>query len=383
MKKSIYLDNAATSFPKPQVVIDNMMNYMINFGGNPSRGSSSIALAGNRAIYNCRETIANFFNFDKVENVIFTNNITSSLNIILHSLVKKDWHIITTTMDHNSVLRLLEKLKHTLGVKVDYAKANNEGFVSPSTIEDLISEDTKLVIMSHASNLTGSIQDIKTIGAICKKHGIFFVVDTAQTAGVIPIDMKASNINALAFTGHKSLFGPQGIGGFIIDDKINEVMDTVFVGGTGSSSYSLDHPTELPDKFECGTLNTPGIIGLNAGINFIKEEGLEKIHAKEEMLCDYALTELSKINDIIIYGSMDASKRTPTILFNIKGIDSSELGFYLDFEKGIVTRTGIHCAPLAHKTLVSEQYGGVRISPGYFNTKEDIDLLIVALKSKI
>lgn len=383
MNKSIYLDNAATSFPKPQVVIDNMMNYMMNCGGNPSRGSSSIALAGNRAIYDCRETIANFFNFDKVENVIFTNNITSSLNIILHSLVKKDWHVITTVMDHNSVLRPLEKLKNTLNIEVDYAKADKEGFISPSTIESLIKTNTKLVVMSHASNLTGSIQDITSIGAICKKHGIFFVVDTAQTAGVIPIDMKESNINALAFTGHKSLFGPQGIGGFIVDDKINAVMDTVFAGGTGSSSFSLEHPRELPDKFECGTLNTPGIIGLNSGINFIKEEGLEKIRAKEEELCYYALTELSKLNNIIIYGSMDASKRTSTILFNIKDVDSSELGFYLDFEKGIVTRTGIHCAPLGHQTLVSGQHGGVRISPGYFNTKEDIDLLIDALKSRI
>ena len=380
MNKFIYLDNAATSFPKPQIVIDDMMNYMMNCGGNASRGSSSIALAGNRAIYDCRETIANFFNFDKVENVIFTNNITTSLNIILHSLVKENWHVITTTMDHNSVLRPLEKLKNTLNIEVDYAKADNEGFISPSTIESLIKSNTKLVIMSHASNLTGSIQDITSIGAICKKHGIFFVVDTAQTAGIIPIDMKASNINVLAFTGHKSLFGPQGIGGFIIDDKINEVMDIVFAGGTGSSSFSLEHPRELPDKFECGTLNTPGIIGLNSGINFIKKEGLEKIRAKEEKLCAYALTELSKIDNIIIYGSMDASKRTSTILFNIKDIDSSELGFYLDFEKGIVTRTGIHCAPLGHQTLVHDQHGGVRISPGYFNTKEDIDLLIDSLK---
>ena len=383
MNKSIYLDNAATSYPKPQAVIDNMMDYMTNCGGNPSRGSSSIALAGNRAIYNCREIIADFFNFDKVENVIFTNNITSSLNIILNSLVKKDWHIITTTMDHNSVLRPLERLKQTLGVEVDYAKADSEGFVDVSTIENLIKPSTRLLIMSHASNLTGSIQDITSIGKICKERDVFFVVDTAQTAGVIPIDMKASNINALAFTGHKSLFGPQGIGGFIIDDKINEEMSTVFVGGTGSSSYSLDHPTELPDKFECGTLNTSGIIGLNTGINFIKEEGIEKIKDKEEKLCKYALTELSKIDIIIIYGSMDASKRTSTILFNIENIDSSELGFYLDFEKNIVTRTGIHCAPLAHKTVGSYPNGGVRISPGYFNTKEDIDFLIEALKNKI
>lgn len=382
MKKSIYLDNAATSFPKPQAVIQNMMDYMTNCGANPSRGSSSVALAGNRAIYDCRENLAKFFGFDKIENVIFTNNITSSLNIILNSLLKINDHVIASSMEHNSVLRPLQKLKSEKDIEFDIVMANVEGFVNPSDIEKAIKENTKAVILNHASNLTGSIQDIYTLGQICKKHGVFFIVDTAQTAGVVPINMKECNINALAFTGHKSLFGPQGIGGFIIDDKINEQMSTVFVGGTGSSSYSLDHPLELPDKFECGTINSAGIVGLNTGLNFIKEEGMDKIREHEEALCRYALDELLKIDDIIIYGSMDAKKRTSTILFNIKNVDSSELGFYLDFEKSIVTRTGIHCAPLAHQTVGSHPHGGVRISIGYFNTKEDIDALIDALKNR-
>ena len=383
MKKNIYLDNAATSFPKPLSVTDNMMDYMLNCGGNPSRGSSSHALASNRAIYDCRENLANFFNFDKVENVIFTNNITSSINIILNGLVKENWHILSSTMDHNSVLRTLEKLKNERNIEVDFVEANEEGFLQVSDIEKLCRENTKVLIISHASNLTGSIQPLYEIGKLCKKLGIFFIVDSAQTAGVLPIDMKEFNINILAFTGHKSLFGPQGIGGFILDDETNSQMNTVFVGGTGSSSYSLDHPTELPDKFECGTLNTVGIIGLNSGINFIKEEGIDKIKSHEEMLCKYALDELSKIQDIIIYGSMDEKKRTSTIIFNIKNVDSSELGFYLDSEKHITTRTGLHCAPLAHKTIGSYPSGGVRISLGYFNTKDDIDALISALKNRI
>lgn len=382
MKKSIYLDNAATSFPKPKAVIDNMMNYMTNCGANPSRGSSSTTLASNRAIYECRENLASFFGFDKTENVIFTNNITSSLNIILHALLKNSDHVIASSMEHNSVLRPLQKLKNEINIDVDFVQANKEGFINIKDVEVCFKTNTKAVILSHASNLTGSIQDITQIGKLCKKYGVFFIVDCAQTAGVIPINMKESNINALAFTGHKSLFGPQGIGGFIIDDSINEQMHVVFAGGTGSSSYSLDQPLELPDKFECGTLNSAGIIGLNTGINFIREQGIENIKNHEEALCKYALDELSKIEDIIIYGSMDEKKRTSTILFNIKNVDSSELGFYLDSEKNIVTRTGIHCAPLAHKTIGSHPHGGVRISIGYFNAKDDIDALIDALKNR-
>lgn len=382
MNESIYLDNAATSFPKPKCVVDSMTDYMINNGGNPSRGSSSTALAGNRIIFDTREAIAKFFNFDKSKNVIFTNNITSSINIILNALVKPNYHIITSTMDHNSVLRPLYKLKNDLNIELDIVEASKEGFISVESIEEKCKENTKIIILSHASNLIGSIQDIKAIGKLCKDKNIFFIVDSAQTAGVIPIDMKEYNINALTFTGHKSLLGPQGIGGFIIDDKINEEMSPVFVGGTGSSSSSLEQPNNLPDKFECGTLNTVGIIGLKAGIEFINKENILKIREKEEILCQYALDKLSDIENIIIYGSMDAKKRTSTILFNIKNIDPSELGFYLDFEKKIMTRTGLHCAPLAHKTIGTYPYGGVRISLGYFNTKEEIDYLIEALKNK-
>lgn len=381
MKNSIYLDNAATSFPKPSCVIDSITNYMTNSGGNPSRGSSALAMQGNRAVYSCRESIANFFNFDKTENVIFTNNITSSINIILNALIKDGYHIITSTMEHNSVLRPLEKLKNKMDISVDFIEASSEGFVSVDSISNKIKNNTKVVILSHASNLIGSIQDIESIGKLCKEKNLFFIVDSAQTAGVIPIDMKACNISALTFTGHKSLFGPQGIGGFIIDDKINEEMDSVFVGGTGSSSYSLKHPTELPDKFECGTLNTPGIIGLNAGIEFINQEGLKKIRKTEEELCRYALDELSKVENLKIYGSLDEKKRTSTILFNIDGLDPSELGFYLDSQKKIVTRTGLHCAPLAHKTIGSFPAGGVRVSFGYFNTKEEINYLVDSLKN--
>lgn len=381
MKNSIYLDNAATSFPKPSCVINNMMNYMTNCGANPSRGSSTAALTGNRAIYDCREKIAKLFNFNKVENVIFTNNITTSLNIIFNALLKTGDHIISSSMEHNSILRPLTKIKKEHDIEVDFLPTNSQGFISLNDIEKSIKSNTKAIVIAHASNLIGSIQDIESIGALCKRNGIFFILDSAQTAGVIPIDMSKCNISALAFTGHKSLFGPQGIGGFIITDDINNHMSPVFVGGTGSSSYSLEHPLNLPDKFECGTLNTPGIIGLSSGIDFILEQNIDVIRKHEENLCRYALDRLSEVTNIIIYGSMDESKRTSTILFNIKNIDSSELGFYLDSEYGITTRTGIHCAPLAHQTVGSHPHGGVRISIGYFNTRDDIDTLIYALKN--
>lgn len=376
---TIYLDNAATSFPKPIEVVNSMSDYMINSGGNPSRGSSSLSMKGNRVIYTGRETISNFFNFSKSENVIFTSNITSSLNIILNSLVKDNWHIITSTMDHNSVLRPLTRLEKEKNISLDIVEASKEGFISVEKIKEKITDKTKVIVLSHSSNLCGSIQPIKEVGAICKERNIFFIVDSAQTAGVIPIDMKDLNINALAFTGHKSLFGPQGIGGFIIDDKINEAMDVLFTGGTGSSSYSLEHPLILPDKFESGTPNTPGIIGLTKGIEFINKEGINTIREKEEFLCKYALEKLLNMNNITIYGSKNYYDRTSTIPFNLKNIDPSELGFILDSEFNIITRTGLHCAPLAHKTLGSFPNGSVRISLGYFNSTTDIDVLVDAL----
>lgn len=376
---TIYLDNAATSFPKPIEVVNSITDYMINNGGNPSRGSSSMSMKGNKIIYNAREIISEFFNFNKSENVIFTNNITTSLNIILRSLIKDNWHVITSTMDHNSVLRPLTQLKKERNITLDIVEASNTGFIDVNKIKEKITDKTKAIVLSHGSNLCGSIQPLKEIGTICKEKNIFFIVDSAQTAGIIPIDINELNINALAFTGHKSLFGPQGIGGFIIDDKINSQMNILFTGGTGSSSYSLEHPLILPDKFESGTPNTPGIVGLTKGIEFINKEGLNTIREKEEYLCRYALERLLNMNKVELYGSKDFENRTSTIPFNLKNVDSSELGFILDNDFNIITRTGLHCAPLAHKTLGSFPSGAVRISLGYFNSISDIDTLIDAL----
>lgn len=379
---NIYFDNAATSFPKPKEVLDAMMEQMMNFGGSANRGSSKTVLQSSRLVYECREAIKSFFNYDKNENVIFTNNITSSINILLSAIVKPNWHIITTSMDHNSVLRPLFKLKEELeGIEVDVVPCNELGFLNIDNLKDSIKENTKLIILSHSSNLVGSIQPLKEISDICREKNIFLILDSAQSAGILPIDMKDLSLSALAFTGHKSLLGPQGIGGFIIDDKLNAEAKPVFVGGTGSSSSLLAQPDFLPDKFECGTLNIPGIVGLLHGINYINKEGLNTIREREEFLCKKALDGLLNINNLKVYGTFDTSKKTSVISFNINDMDPSLVGYILDSEFNISSRTGLHCAPLAHKTVGSYPSGSIRISLGYFNTEKELDIFLKAINN--
>ena len=273
----VYLDNASTTFPKPKVVADSIYNYLVNVGGNANRSNYSNALESSRELLKARMNIAKFFNFDKPKNVIFTNNITTSLNILIKGILKSRDHVISSTMEHNSILRPLTEMKNSLNVTIDFVKASSLGFLEPSDIKKAIKPNTKLVILAHGSNVTGSIQQLKTIGEICKENNIFFIIDTAQTAGSVKVDMKDLNADAIAFTGHKSLLGPQGIGGFIINDKLNKCCSPLFSGGTGSLSHSLTQPDFLPDKFESGTLNMPGIIGLSKAIEYINSIGVSSI----------------------------------------------------------------------------------------------------------
>ncbi|KYH34110.1 cysteine desulfurase SufS [Clostridium tepidiprofundi DSM 19306] len=372
----VYLDNAATTFPKPDEVSTAVLNYMNNIGSNPGRGSSSSSFQGNRIVFQCREAICSFFNYDKPENVIFTSNITSSLNILIKGAVKKGWHVITSSMDHNAVLRPLNSLKDNGQIEFDILQCSENGILSVEDFKNTIKENTKLVVLSHASNIIGSIQPLEDIGKICKERGIFFIIDSAQTAGVLNLDFKKLNCSALAFTGHKSLLGPQGIGGFIIDDDFNNEISPLIEGGTGSVSSSIFQPNFLPDKFESGTLNTPGIAGLLSGINYINKTGLDTIRAHEESLTQYFINELLNISNITIYGFNDASLRTSTICLNSTKIDNSELGFYLDKYYGISTRTGLHCAPLAHKTIGTYPNGAIRFSFGPFNDAQDVNYTI-------
>ena len=376
----VYLDNASTSFPKPKIMADAIYDYIINVGGNSGRGNYSNSYESNKLILLTREKIADFFNYNKSENVIFTNNITSSLNILIKGILKQNDHVISTTLEHNSVLRPLFECSNLLNVNVDLVNSSKDGFINPIDIKNKINKNTKLVIISHASNVVGSIQNIEEIGAICKENNIFFIIDTAQTAGMIKVDMQRCNANAIAFTGHKSLLGPQGIGGFIIDDSLNDECSSILSGGTGSLSHSLNQPNFLPDKFECGTLNSPGIVGLSNSIDFINKEGLETIYSKNFYLRSKLYEGMLNIDGIKLYGNTDFSKYTTCISFNYKNFDPAEVSYFLECN-GIKTRSGLHCAPLAHKSIGSYPGGTIRFSLGYFNTEEEIDYTLSILNN--
>lgn len=373
----IYLDNAATTYPKPECVYDAIQNCMKNYCANPGRAGHKMAMRAGREIYDARENIAKLFNIDNPMNIIFTHNATDSLNLAIKGCVKKGDHIITTSMEHNSVIRPIKSLEEK-GIENTVVSCDKEGFLNIEDIEKAIKPNTRLIVTTHASNVCGTLIDIKGVGEIAKKHNIIYLVDASQTAGVYDIDVKAQHIDMLAAPGHKCLLGPQGTGILYVRDGL--ILNILKEGGTGSQSEDLFQPDLIPDKYESGTHNTPGIAGLNEGVKFILEEGIDKIRHHEEELCQYMLDRLEEVPNICIYGPKDSKKRAAVISINIKNIDSGEITFLLDSEYNIATRSGIHCSPLAHKTLGTLEQGAVRFSLGYFNTKEEIDAAISALK---
>ncbi|WP_026895553.1 aminotransferase class V-fold PLP-dependent enzyme [Clostridiisalibacter paucivorans] len=372
----IYLDNAATTFPKPRRVYDAVMYAMVDYGANPGRSGHKLALQAGRKIYETRETLAKLFNIDNPMNIVFTCNATESLNLGINGLLNSGDHVITSSMEHNSVLRPLNGLKN-LGIETSIIQCDKEGNIDVSKIERAIKENTKAIVMTHASNVTGTIFPIKDIGKIAKKHNIIYMVDSAQTAGVYDLDVKDMNIDLLAFPGHKGLLGPQGTGGLYIREGID--LAEMKKGGTGSKSNEIEQPKILPDRYESGTSNTPGIAGLNDGVNYIVEKGMENIRRHEENLTKRFISGLESIKEITIYGPSDLEKRASVISMNIKDFDSSEVSYILDSSFDIATRSGLHCAPLAHKTLGTMNIGTVRFSIGPFNTEEDIDQAINAV----
>lgn len=372
----IYLDNAATTFPKPDVVYDAVMDCMKNYCANPGRAGHRLSLRAGREIYDTRENLAKLFNIDNPMNIIFTSNATESLNLAIKGLLKTGDHVITTSMEHNSVIRPIMALEK-IGVENTIVDCNEEGFLDINDLEKAIKPNTKLIVTTHASNVFGTLIDIKEVGLVAKKNNITYLVDASQTAGVYDIDVKNMNIDILATAGHKSLLGPQGVGILYIKEEID--LDTLKEGGTGSQSEYLFQPQMLPDKYESGTHNTPAIAGLNAGVKYILDN-MDNIRRKEEELCEYMLSRLDEIKDIKIYGTKDIKKRVPVISINIADVDSGEITFILDSKYDIATRSGLHCSPLAHKTVGTIKQGTVRFSIGYFNTKDDIDRVIDALK---
>lgn len=373
----VYFDNAATSFPKPRIVYDEIMEAMITYGANPGRSGHKIALRASRGIFDTRNKISKMFNIKNPMNVILTFNCTESLNMGIKGFLKPGDHVVTTSMEHNSVLRPITFLEK-LGIKNTIVKGDSMGRINPKDIEDSIKPETRMIVTTHISNLTGTIVDIEAIGKIAKSHGIIYLVDAAQSAGVYNIDVQKMNIDMLAFPGHKSLLGPQGTGGLYVREGIDIV--EAFQGGTGSVSNSLEQPDIMPDKFESGTPNAPGIIGLGAGIGYILETDMDNIRKKEEELTRHFIEEVQKIEGIKLYGPLEMGKHAPVVALNIGDGDSSEISYILDEEYDIAVRPGLHCAPLAHKTIGTFKQGVIRFSFGFENTHDEIEFGIKALK---
>ena len=376
--KYIYLDNASTTFPKAPNVANAMSDYLTNYGININRGSYALAYDVEDIIYTTRQRLNNVFNGHDPSHVTFTQNVTMSLNMVIKGLLKPGDHVIVSAMEHNAVMRPLTQLLNK-DITFDIIPCDKTGSVQLENIEALIRPNTVAMIINHASNVCGTIQPIESIGAICKAHNLHFIVDAAQTAGVIPIDAKACHIDALCFTGHKGLLGPQGIGGIILTKEIAQTLTPLIAGGTGSFSHLETIPTHMPDAFEAGTLNLPGIIGLNEGLSYIESVGMKNIHNHELALTKTFLEGLRSITGINIIGKQDIQDRTAVVSITIDGMDPASIAYELESTYHIMTRVGLHCAPRAHQTLGTYPEGTVRFSFGYANTLEEVDMALSAL----
>ncbi len=377
----IYLDNAATSWPKPESVYKAMDNCSRNIGANPGRSGHRMSMEAEGVVLDAREAIAEIFNIEDTAQIALTFNATDSLNLGIKCLLNPGDHVITTSIEHNSVMRPLRYLEESRGVELTVLQATKEGIITVEDVEKALKKNTRLVVLTHASNVIGTLVPVKEIGAMLKKYeNTYYMIDSAQTAGVIPIDVNEFNLDLMAFPGHKSLLGPQGTGGLYVREGMEEYIYSLKQGGTGSKSELEIHPELLPDKYESGTKNTPGLAGLAAGIAFIKEKGIENIMAHEHELAERFLNGLSGIEEAEVCGPKDSSKQVSVVSMNLKGILPSELGYMLDDEYGIMTRVGLHCAPVTHKTTGTYPNGTVRFSMGYFTTVEEVDLALDALK---
>ena len=385
MDDVIYMDNAATSFPKPDEVHDCMKEFYKSHGVNPGRSGCDMALQAEQMISDTRTMLTNFFNESLTkqgikkdpDRLVFTMNATHSLNVILKGTLEAGDHVVTTYVEHNSVIRPVNHLVRDFGVQATLVKPDDEGYVDPEDIREAIQKNTKLVMVNHGSNVTGVVQDIHAIGVVCSEAGVPFAVDTAQTAGVLPIDMAECNISFLAFTGHKALFGPTGSGGICVADDA-EIKATTW-GGTGVKSAHPYHLDEYPYRLEAGTLNLMGICGLHAGQEWIARRGLANIYRHEMELLGLLQDGLEDIKGVAIHGTRRLDQRVATLSITVKGWDPSDVGTLLDVDHFIVTRTGLQCAPLIHDHMGTSPRGTVRFSFGPFNTREEVEKTISAV----
>jgi len=368
----IYFDNASTTFSKPEMVYQAMDNWLRNASVNPSRGNYKMAILASDQVLKTREKLATLFNIANPLQIVFTANGTEALNLALKGILKSGDHVITTSMEHNSMIRPIMKFAET-GVEYTIVPANQLGLIHPDQIKKAIRPNTKLIAMIHASNVTGTIQPITEIGYLAKEHKILFLVDAAQTAGVYPIDVKKMNIDLLAAPGHKGLMGPQGTGLLYIKEGIS--LQPLKEGGTGNQSEYLQQPQTMPECYESGTLNTPGIVGLGAGVGFILEIGVKQILAHKNQLMTHFLKGLALLPITII-----GQPQLGVISLQLKDIEPGDLSYLLDEAFNIATRSGLHCAPLAHQTLETKKTGTVRFSFGYFNTIHELDITLETLQ---
>lgn len=376
----IYLDNACTTFPKPSEVPASMSDFISNHGVNINRGSYSPAYDMEELVYTTRLWLAELFNYPDCKNVIFTANVTTSLNMVIKGLLKPGDHVLVSSMEHNAVMRPLVQLTQ-YGITFDRIPCTIEGELHLTALAELVKPETRAIIMTHASNVCGTMMPLAEVGAFCHDHGLLFIVDSAQTAGVVPIDMAAMHIDALCFTGHKGLLGPQGIGGFIVTDAVADAMTPLIAGGTGSVSHTEEMPDFLPDKFESGTLNLPGIVGLHASLAYIRKVGLDAICQKEMALTERFLHGIRDIPGLAIVGKKDTTNRTAVVSITATNQDNAIVAQELEDQYGIMTRVGLHCAPSAHKTLGTFPSGTIRFSFGHYNTADEINTAIHALQS--
>ena len=371
----IYLDNAATTMKKPQCVIDAVVAAMSHMG-NAGRGATTAALDASRVIYDTREKLSDLFNLQNPSRVAFTCNSTESLNTAIKGILSSGDHAITTALEHNSVLRPLYDLQ-AKGMELSIVDCDENGNIDYNDFEKLIKENTKAIVCTHVSNLVGNVLDVKKIGSIAKKHNVIFIVDASQSAGVFPIDMKDMNIDILCFTGHKGLLGPQGTGGICVREGID--VRPLKVGGSGVNTFSKEQPVEMPTHLEAGTLNGHALAGLNAALDYLKEEGIDNIQKREEELMFRFYNGIKDIKDIKIFGNFE-NKRAAIVTFNVGDIDSAAFSDELSFAYDISTRAGAHCAPLMHKAMNTVEQGAVRFSFSHYNTEEEIDTAIKAVK---
>ena len=397
-QEKIYLDNAATSFPKPEEVPMAVYDYMTKLGTNVNRGGYATAYDTESVVFECRELIGALFHAPDYKNVVFTRNITESMNVVLKGLLHSGDHVIVSSMEHNAVMRPIRQLEKK-GVSFTRAQCESDGSLKPEKLLSCLRPDTKAVVMTHASNVFGTMLPIQEVGAFCKENGLVFILDSAQTAGVFPIDMEKMHIDILCFTGHKGLLGPQGIGGFILRDELVLKIEPLISGGTGSLSNVETVPEFMPDRFEAGTPNLPGIFGLHAALNWLRKLGkmslleettehcfsaaLEKISEHELHLTEEFLTllePLEKEGKLKIIGKKDTEMRTGVVSIQTLTRELSDTAFQLDTRYGIMTRVGLHCAPSAHKTMGTYPTGTIRFSFGFANTDKEVKLAIDALK---